>query len=538
MVARMAAVVVPRSRAGAFPWTTLMFIGFWAWAIWSCGEYWRGNPNYSYGWAVPVLALGFGLRRSWMIAGPGPVSVDSPTILAWPMALILGLIAGPTVFALEFARQQIWHPQLVLMAICLGATLFSFAVFYQRGGLEFFRAELFPVLFFLTAVPWPARLEQPVTSTLMRWVAAGTAELLHWLGVEAQTSGGAIALRSGLVGITEACSGIRSLQAGIMFGLALGEWFLLRPARRVWLLVIAIAAALLTNLARTLALSLQAEWHGVGAVEQVHDLIGNVTITALIVGIWIAGKLLAPRKLANPPLPWSQFTEKGRAILTSVISSGRRELAPIFIACLTGLIAARILGAVIEARDQTQVAPFFVARVDQAAGDQPVPVPKEIWNELRPTSGEYLRRHDESLPRGLADFYHFFWKPSPWNRFALIHRPDICMPGVGWEARGAPEPVDVDFDGRSVRFYAFRFQRGEYHALQMWGVWRNGEPISLDYQVAQVQGDAVPPPALQLEGKRRSATEIVACSLFSEQSAPQAEIAVALLRSVFKYKPQ
>ena len=131
----------------------------------------------------------------------------------------------------------------------------------------------------------------------------GTAELLHWLGIEAQTSGAAIALRSGLVGITEACSGIRSLQAGIMFGLAMGEWFLLRPARRVVLLLLAIALALATNLARTLALSLQAEWHGVDSLDRVHDFIGNTTITALIVGIWVAGKLLAPRAKRRPLPP-------------------------------------------------------------------------------------------------------------------------------------------------------------------------------------------------------------------------------------------
>src|SRR2546426_5805987 len=103
-----------------------------------------------------------------------------------------------------------------------------------------------------------------------------------------QTSGGAITLRTGVVGITEACSGIRSLQAGIMFGLAMGEWFLLRPVRRVVLLVLAIVLALTTNLARTLALSLQAEWHGVDSLDRVHDFIGNTTITALIVGIWVA----------------------------------------------------------------------------------------------------------------------------------------------------------------------------------------------------------------------------------------------------------
>jgi hypothetical protein len=34
-------------------WALLM--AAWIWAIWSCAEYWRGNPNYSYGWIVPVL---------------------------------------------------------------------------------------------------------------------------------------------------------------------------------------------------------------------------------------------------------------------------------------------------------------------------------------------------------------------------------------------------------------------------------------------------------------------------------------------------
>src|SRR2546426_12594782 len=90
-----------------------------------------------------------------------------------------------------------------------------------------------------------------------------------------QTSGGAITLRTGVVGITEACSGMRSLQAGIMFGLAMGEWFLLRPLRRIAILLIAIAFALITNLIRTVALSLQAEWHGLDVVEKIHDLTGT-----------------------------------------------------------------------------------------------------------------------------------------------------------------------------------------------------------------------------------------------------------------------
>ncbi len=534
----MSAPVNPRAESAAVPWTPLLFAGAWAWAIWSCAEDWRGNPNYSYGWAVPFLALGFGLRRYFALPPHDVSARQNGFAFSFVWTITLSLIAAAVVFVLEFARQDMWHPQIVLMIICFLAIVFSLALFARRGRARLWRAEIFPVAFFLTAVPWPARLEQPITSLLMRWVAAATAELLHWLGIEAVTSGAAIALRSGLVGITEACSGIRSLQAGIMFGLAMGEWFLLRPARRLLLLILAILAALLTNLARTLALSLRAEWHGVQSVEQVHDLIGNVAITSLIVAIWLAGKLLAARRIQKVPPALSELHARARAFLRTLLAPSSPAFAWITIAALAGLIAARGVYAQMESRDRTQLAPFFAAAPNEQSGDRIVRVPKEIWNELRPTSGEYIHRENAELPRGVADFYHFFWKPSPWNRFALVHRPDICMPGIGWQSSGPPDPVEIDFAGRKVRFYAFRFQRGDFHALQMWGVWRNGESISLDYDAAQVLGDAEPPPALQLQGKRHSATEIVACSIFSEESAPPAEIAVALLQSVFKYKPQ
>src|SRR5438132_11988051 len=108
----------------------------------------------------------------------------------------------------------------------------------------------------------------------MHAVAAATTGLLHWFRIPAQTVGGAITLRTGVVGITEACTGMRSLQAGIMFGLAMGEWFLLGPGRRLLLLLIALALALCTNLIRTLVLWLQAECSWLSAGAQIHEFTG------------------------------------------------------------------------------------------------------------------------------------------------------------------------------------------------------------------------------------------------------------------------
>ena len=206
-------------------------------------------------------------------------------------AILLGLLG----LGLEYARVAMWHPEIVLWSICLLCVCLTLLVFRLWSSVAF-PGGIISGPFFLTAVPWPPRIEQPLTAALMRSVASATVELLHWLGIEAIVSGGAIALQSGLVGITEACSGIRSLQAGIMFGLAMGEWFLLRPSRRMWLLLLAVILALLSNLARTLTLALQAEWHGGAAVERIHDFAGNVAVTALVLAIALGAKLLAGRK--------------------------------------------------------------------------------------------------------------------------------------------------------------------------------------------------------------------------------------------------
>jgi exosortase/archaeosortase family protein len=367
----------------------------------------------------------------------------------------------------------------------------------------------------------------------MQTVAAATAGLLHWFGISAQTAGGAITLRTGVVGITEACSGMRSLQAGIMFGLAMGEWFLLRPLRRIALLFVAIALAVATNLIRTLALSLQAEWHGLDAIEKIHDLTGILAVSVLVIAIWICALALRSSR-AKAHFDFENLGARLRAIGAVIPATLHPVALAILIAGIFGIGIAQIMSAKIEAGDQTQTAPFFFVRQDPSQTQ--VRLPPDVWNELHPTSGEYIRVRNPRL--GAGEVFHFFWKPSPWNRFVLVHRPDICMPGVGWESSGPPQSITIDFFGHQMQLYLFRFRRGNTEALELWGVWRNGDAVPLEYQPNQVLGAVAAPAALHLEGKRRSATEIVACVIGGNRDhPPDAERAIAILKSVFQYQP-
>ena len=520
--------VISKPHCGC--WSLLL--AAWTWAIWSCAEYWRANPNYSYGWIVPILGLAYVARRLTLAQSK---NIARP-IFAVPIWFIVffGIVAAAIFFGLEFAREQVWHPIIVIWTIAFVPIILTLLVCWLAGGKTLLRAELFPILFFLTAVPWPPRFEQPITAGLMQGVAAATTALLHWFGIPAQTAGGAITLRTGVVGITEACSGTRSLQAGIMFGLAMGEWFLLSPLRRIALLLIAMVLALCTNLIRTLALSLQAEWHGLDAVEKIHDLTGTLAITALVVAIWICARALRSRHHASAHFGFQNLHARLRAIGATIPTTLQSAALAILIVGVFGIAIAQIVSAKIETRDQTQTAPFFSVR--EGPSLTRVRLPRDVWNELHPTSGEYVRIHDPRL--GAGETFHFFWKPSPWNRFVLVHRPDICMPGIGWESSGPPESIMIDFSGRQTQLYLFRFQRGDIQALELWGVWRNGDAVPLDYQPNQVLRTAAARPALHLEGKRRSATEIVACVVGGDANhPPNAEQAIAILKSVFQYQP-
>src|SRR5205085_11724477 len=113
-----------------------------------------------------------------------------------------------------------WRLLSWAMAIC--AVVICGAGIYFTGGANWLRHFAFPILFFLVAVPWPTSLEQIVIQGLMRIDALINVEFLTAIGIPAVQMGNVIEVGSGYVGIDEACTGIRSLQATFMVSLFLG----------------------------------------------------------------------------------------------------------------------------------------------------------------------------------------------------------------------------------------------------------------------------------------------------------------------------
>src|SRR3989440_660841 len=159
------------------------------------------------------------------------------------------------------------------------------------------------VLFFLTAVPWVTAIEAPVIEGLMRSVAAIAAEVLAMFGIPAQAEGNLMRLPSGLVGVNEACSGVRSLQTSIMIGLLFGELKRLSLGQRIFLVVAGVGIALFANFLRVLFLvSMASRAHDVSVVNNWHDLAGYAILVLVFIGTMaIAWRLGRRRETTRLP---------------------------------------------------------------------------------------------------------------------------------------------------------------------------------------------------------------------------------------------
>lgn len=530
-------VKAPWRRVGVL----LLLAGLWAWAIAGCADEWTDNPMYSYGWFVPPLMLFFAWRRlDEPVAHREPFGEPALPARGLWIAVAVAL-AALLVLPLELLRNELPDDRLnnwTLAFLAVGVTLW---VCHALGGWKLVLTLAFPIAFFLTAVAWPKRYELPVTIGLQKFVASVIVEVLHILGVHAEPQGTTIYLRNGPVGIAEACSGIRSLQASLMISLAVGELFYLRVVRRLALVVLCAVLAAVLNLGRTLALCLITEYQGAEAMHKAHDGIGDAILIVLPLLAWVMGRVLTLGDGALPTAPVSRKPgpdgtrpETHWQRLRRQVRTLRWQAMPAFLPAvligLAGFLTYHLWLMVLDHRDPPQDAPYFTVRTGTETGTRKTEMNEDIWAALSPTvGGTYLRREPEA-PGGEVHLYHFFWKPAAANRWVTGHRPDVCMPAGGWVKEGEVEPIDVNFGGQTLRMHLFRFSSVGQRALQVWGIWRNGEPIQMAF---------FDNPTLEwslLSGKSRSAVEVVSCVVPYTDDQPPIDLARRVLGEVLEYR--
>jgi exosortase len=295
-------------------------------------------------------------------------------------------------------------------------------------------AFLFPVLFFLVAVPWPTIIEGPLIQGLTRANAGATVELLGWFGIPALRQGNVIEVGTGLVGIDEACSGIRSFQSSLMISLFLGELYRLTVLRRGVLCLLGFTLAFLFNVGRTLILVTTAAQNGIASISEWHDPAGVSIMIACLVSLWLCSVLLR-RKLEDRRSKIGAGSEMedrrlkvAQADLPPPISHPRPLALSFLFWLLFAEVSVEAWYRVHEWRLPKSVA-WTVEPPGEATGFREVPLPDKARQFLRYDEAISVAWREGDL---LWQMIFLRWQPGRIAvHLAKGHTPEVCLCAAG-----------------------------------------------------------------------------------------------------------
>jgi exosortase len=436
-------------RGGRQWWFWLLPLGF-LWFQWfnHLRLEWTVNPQYAYGWAVPVLAAF--LAWTGRAGAQATQTTARPISPAWWWVMAaLALLWLPARLVAEANpdwRLVSWALALIAVGLTLGAL--------QRTLGARWRPFVFPVLFTLVAVPWPTLLEGPLIRALTGWNLTACVEILGWLGVPAMPHGNVIEISTGVVGVEEACSGIRSFQASLMIALFLGHYYGLGWRPRIGLVAAGFGLSLLFNVARTTLLVWVASRKGVDAITDWHDPAGVPILVGCFLGVWGVAAWLARRKTrvadeSSAPAP--------------VSSAGNVHSQPAFLPAAVALLVwlgvaetAVALWFRAHEREARPQAVWTVAWPTNAPGFRALTLPEQNRRLLRfDEAGTAQWRAEDGTP---VQAIFLRWEPGRVAaKLARSHTPEVCLTAAGAVLQGPPRSRRFSVAGLELEFEVYDF---------------------------------------------------------------------------------
>jgi exosortase len=429
---------------------------------------WDVNPQYNYGYVVPLLGAMFLWRRWLERPSPSPGGSRMAGIVAFgllwlllPMALIRE--ANPEWRLLYWA-----HGFLVLsLSLCL---------LHRAGGWNWVKFFAPPLVFMLIAIPWPMEWEQTIIQNLMRLVAALTIQVAGWLGVPAVQHGNLIEVAAGVVGINEACSGIRSLQSGLMLSLFLGEMHRFSASRRTVLVGASLVCVLLANVGRTTFLTWAAANRGLRQMEAWHDSAGLLVMIFVLPCLFLLAHWIRPKAAKNspppenPPLPQSL----PRWVAISVF---------VWLGISAGFTEAWYRS---HERNLVMSQRWSVAWPVQDSHFQKTAVPEESLAILRCSQSDSAAWKDDEDNQWSGFFLR--WNAGKNSvQLAKGHRPDICFPAAGARLVDTYGYVVANTNGLALPFKYQTFQTGDRLLHVFYCLWSD---CASDQGAAESEGSA------------------------------------------------
>ena len=249
---------------------TAILVGIYAPVFSGLFSDWWNDPNYSHGFLVPLFS-GFLIWQKRKQLERLPLQGSW-----WGIGI---LCAGITILLLGDVGAEDFLTRSSLICILAGLILFHL-------GKHFFRALLFPLGFLFFMVPLPTIIFNAIAFPLQGLAARNATIVLDLLGIPVLRDGNIIHLSHISLGVTEACSGIRSLVS--LLALAVAWAYLTLPGywSRFVLVLSAIPITIIANAARVIVTGLIGQWFGVKYAEGIfHSFSGWIIFLVAFAGL-------------------------------------------------------------------------------------------------------------------------------------------------------------------------------------------------------------------------------------------------------------
>jgi len=396
---------------------------------------WRGNPDLSHGFFMPVIFLLL-LSESRTRGTRRYLPAGGLTLAAGAALATLGLLAMMVggVYAVGLG----WSYTMASLALTAAYVLLGLAALtsFASDAVRLMPcnwSSLSALGLWLLCAPLPPASYLRLSLAMQFWVTKNVLHALHLLGIAANRQGNIIELANASVGIEDACSGVRSLVSCVFAGLFFAACLVSRPWKRVLLVVLAVPLAAGMNLLRSLLLTLLAN-RGVDIAGTWHDATGFAVLGVTAAALGGLALLLAQGERSRAP-------EAENAALPGPATApaarrGQRVLAG-------GLTLAAALAVFFASHTQSPAprvkpAPDLLALLPTQAVGWQVASTEDLYRFRSQLNTDNLvqRNYVRLDPEGPTQLtvYLAYWAPGQSNPgLVATHTPDGCWPGTGWE---------------------------------------------------------------------------------------------------------
>jgi exosortase len=237
---------------------------------------WWTDPSASHGLVVLPFALGIAwVGRARTLAEPAEPGW-------WGLS---GVLAGCVLLLLAKLGAEAFLMRCSLLVVAAGLV-------WTFWGWRRLTTLGFPFLLLLTMIPVPALLYNQVAIPLQLAASGIAAAIAQSLGVIVYRDGNIIYLANISLGITEACSGLRSLFSLLVLALVFGHLQRQSWRRRLVLLAMAFPIAVVVNVVRIVGTALIADHDARYAMGFFHVFSGWLVFIAGMIVLWAATLLL------------------------------------------------------------------------------------------------------------------------------------------------------------------------------------------------------------------------------------------------------